>query len=136
MFKDVLSFLSFLLSLKTSWSLFDYITKFSNLCFKYVSLIYKTYSIFFLRKKVIMTSRFSSEGRLKIGRNLDFQSTIDFAFDFRLRWSHDTILDESKSNEKIWWDIVLSDRTLSHALWMTNRKLYIGVYIFIFHPFN
>lgn len=31
----------------------------------------------------------------------DFQSTLDFAFDFPLSWSHGTILVKSESDEKI-----------------------------------
>lgn len=52
-----------------------------------------------------MTSRFSPEGRLKIGRTLDFQPTSDFAFEFRLKWSQGTILVERESYEKIEWKI-------------------------------
>lgn len=99
--------------------------------------IYKTYSILlFYGKKSLWRHDSHQKIDWKSDELLIFNRLQTLLSNFRLRWPHGTILVESKSNERIWWNIVLSDRTLSHALWMTYRKLYIGVYIFIFHPFN
>lgn len=55
--------------------------------------------------KVIVTSRFSPENPLKIGRTSNF-----FRLCFWLRWSHGSILVESELEQKIWWKIASCDR--------------------------
>lgn len=76
-------------------------------------LINKTYSIFCWSHCDVTTS---PESRLKFGRTSDFKLTSDFAFDFWLKWSHDTILVEANQMRKIWWKIVSSDYFTDEAL--------------------
>lgn len=59
-----------------------------------------------------MTSLFSRENRLKIGRTSEFQSLLDFAFDLG---SHMVpFLIESKSNEKFGGKIASSYLSFAH----------------------
>lgn len=85
--------------------------------FQFINL----FNIIIVWEKVIVMSQFSPKSRLKIWCTSDIQLT--FSLCLLLRWSHNTILVESESNEKIGWKITLFDH---------KQKAFICWFVFYF----